>query len=484
MNRRKHTKRSETIPARRTNTQSEDLKRALEWVVIPETFVGVKLHGNVGWQPASLVTLALLWVWSPDATLTAAAASAIGLMSRISQSVPVSTYQGLTNALKRYSSMLIPLLWDRLHTLMEACGKKKYRIGMWLVLAMDGSRVTVPRTQANEDRFCKPRQPRKNRKKSQKQRRSRYANRSMVPAPRQKSHYDPQPVGPQTWLTLMWHVGLRVPWAWRIGPSYSSERGHVLELLSTQRFPENTLFCADAGFVGYDFWQQIRRQGHHFLVRVGGNVRLLKQLGHVRQRNGLVYCWPDDVAKRNQPPLCLRLLRFHDARGEVYLVTSVLTQSLLPDSLASEIYRRRWGIELQFRAFKQTYQRSKLRSRTPDCVDVELHWSLLGLWMMQLLAVKEQVEWCEPDAKTSVASVIRIIQAIMKDPDATRTMSESLPRQLADATIDTYHRPSRKKSRNYPRRKEEPSTGKPNILKATAKQRRKLKQIIDLQLAS
>ena len=49
----------------------------------------------------------------------------------------------------------------------------------------------------------------------------------------------------------MWHMGLRLPWTWRLGPSNSSERDHVREMLKQEAFPENTLFCGDAGFIGY-----------------------------------------------------------------------------------------------------------------------------------------------------------------------------------------------------------------------------------------
>ena len=80
-------------------------------------------------------------------------------------------------------------------------------------------------------------------------------------------------------------------------------------------------------------------------MRVGANVRLLKRLGYVREYDGIVYCWPDAAAKKKQPPLALRLLHFKDRRGDVYLVTSVLDPKALTDVQASEIYRRRWGIE-------------------------------------------------------------------------------------------------------------------------------------------
>ena len=67
-----------------------------------------------------------------------------------------------------------------------------------------------------------------------------------------------------------------------MGPAYASERHHAMEMLEEQKFSENRLFCADGGFVGYDFWRTIHDQDHHFLIRVGGNIRLLKSLGYVR----------------------------------------------------------------------------------------------------------------------------------------------------------------------------------------------------------
>ena len=78
----------------------------------------------------------------------------------------------------------------------------------------------------------------------------------------------PQPQEPQAWITMLWHMGLRLPWMWRLGPSNSSERDHVMDMLSTGNFPKNTLFCGDAGFVGYPLWSHILQSGADFLVRV------------------------------------------------------------------------------------------------------------------------------------------------------------------------------------------------------------------------
>jgi hypothetical protein len=447
------------------------LRRAVEWVVNEGMFAHLRLHGNVKWTAAALVRLAILWVWSGESSLVAAAEEAIAQVKAFWGTAPVASYQALTGALKSYTAQLLPVLWRRLQGLAEGCHQASWRVGLWLVLGMDGSRLNVPRTEKNELRFCRLRK-----KRGKKKRRGKKRTRHAQPRrqAKKKSHYDPQPVGPQLWLTLLWHIGSRLPWCWMLGPSYASERAHVLELLQQQTFPENTLFCGDAGFVGYDFWQAIAQGGHHFLVRVGSNVRLLKRLGYVRERAGIVYCWPQEAMRKNRPPLVLRLLHFRDGRGDVYLVTNVLSESALSEAQTSEIYRRRWGIELQFRSFKQTYVRSKLRSRSPDCAEIECHWSLLGLWMVQLLAYKEQTTAGEPPPQTSIATVLRIVRAIMYNLDLS---DGSLSQQLRNATTDTYQRHSKKKSRNYPRRKEEPSAGPPQILVATSAQRQKLRQL-------
>ena len=465
-----------TIQGQPGLTHGDDLRRASEWVSKEEIFADVKVHGNASWKNsvASLVRLAIFWMWSQESSIVEAANDAIRVVNCVFGSSPVKSYQTLTSALQRYDEQIRPILVRRMQSLMKQCDETGFRIGLWLALAVDGSRVSVPRTLKNEQKFCKP-----NKKKSKKRKkRGRHAKRKQTPT-HKKKYYNPQAVGPQMWLTLIWHIGQQLPWCWKTGPSYSSERHHAMEMLE-QKFPKNTLFCGDAGFVGYDFWRTIADKGHHFLMRVGGNVRLLKKLGwHARENEGIVYCWPGKAMKKKQPPIVLRLLHFKDARnGHIYLVTNVLDKRQLSDVQAGEIFRRRWGIEVQFRSLKQTYGRTKLRSNSPEKATIELHWSLLALWMVQLLALKEQVAVRLPGEKTSVAMILRIVRRMMQQPDTIRLRGESLKKQLSAAVSDTYERKSKKKARNYPRRKEEPATGKPKTSCATKEQKLLLQNVI------
>jgi hypothetical protein len=472
--RKNKTRSRQNTPIPRTN--GDDLRRALDGIVNDKMFANLHLHCNIGWTAASLVRLAVFWVWSSESSLVAAANDAIACVIRVFGDSAVASYQALTNALHRYSNQLLPILCTRMQGLMRECDDDGFRVGLWLALAVDGSRLKVPRTSKNERRFCKPTRKAKARKNSKAQKRGRTKSPT-----RKRTRYNPRAEGPLMWLTMIWHVGQRLPWCWKIGPAYSSERHQVMEMLQEQQFPENTLFCGDGGYIGYDFWRAIHDQDHHFLIRVGGNVRLLKSLGYVRECNGIVYCWPNQAMRKKQLPLTLRLLRFKDARNtDVYLVTNVLKENLLSHRQAGEIYRRRWGIEIQFRSLKQTFGRAKLRSRTPERAMVELEWSLIGLWMIQLLARKEQIKARDPDKLTSIAAVLRIVRQMMQRDAAVPKRAECFAKKLAQAVTDDYHRKSEKTSRDYPRQKKQKGISKPTIMVATKEHKKRLKQNLEI----
>ena len=218
-------------------------------------------------------------------------------------------------------------------------------------------------------------------------------------------------------------------------------------------------------------------QGHHFLIRVGANVRLLTKLGYyARECNGIVYVWPDSAARKKLPPLVLRLIHLKNERGDVYLLTNVLNARSLSDAMSSRLYTLRWGIELQFRTLKQTFGRRTLRSRTPDRAYAELEWSLLGLWMIHLFAVKEQVKVGEPPSQASAALAIQVVRSILflwcEVPDE----GADLWTQLQNAVIDSYERQSSKRARYRPHKKDVPSAGKPIITAANGKRKQQLEQ--------
>lgn len=269
---------------------------------------------------------------------------------------------------------------------------------------------------------------------------------------------------PQMWLTVMWHVGTGLPWDWRLGPSDSSERDHLTQMIDA--LPAGALVTADAGFVGYAYWKALLDSGRHLLIRVGANVRLLKDLGYARERAGLVYLWPDREAARQQPPLVLRLVVAHNGKHPVYLVTSLLGAETFSDKQVIEVYVLRWGVELFYRHFKQTFDRRKLRSRDGANAEVEATWSLLGLWSLCLHGEVELAADEVPASRVSVAGLLRAYRGAMKEYRSRPDPGESLWERLSEAVIDAYPR-ANKASRDYPRKKRGHAIGAPEIRPAT-----------------
>ena len=435
------------------------LRAAVAWIIDANIFADLPMHGNTAWLAVDLIMLAVVWVWSGEPTLTGAFTEARRWSMQVLGRTAVTTYQGLLKALVTWTPILLPLMTERLHQLMQE-QTPCWRVGLWLALAVDGSRISVPRTQDNEKAFCAPNYGKSATARYRKKKRKGKGRRRKA---------KPQPVKPQIWITLLWHMGLQMPWDWKTGPSHANERDHFRQMLAKGKFPKHTLFCADAGFTGYDLWKEMIDAGHSFLIRVGANVTLLRKLGYVREKQGIVYFWPKGAAARQQPPLVLRLLHLQVGRCTMSLVTNVLDDKKLSDKQAIRLYKLRWGVELQFRAVKQTFGRRKLRSRTAARAYVELDWSLLGLWMIQLFAVKEQMAIGDVPEHCSVSLAIQVIRTTFQRPS--EIPDEALATQLQTAVKDPYRRKAKKQGRYKPQYKDKPAAGRPKVINATQQQR-------------
>ena len=262
-------------------------KALVDWLVREgEVFTENAFHGNIKWTPEQLAQQALIWAWQETRNVTDAFAMTLEVCEELKIDNGANTYTAFVNALDRYRRTLSSQLRRHFQALAEEVADRFWRDSDWVLMGFDGSRVTAPRTVSNEKEFCAPNygngktaQYRKKKTKGMRRRKN------------EKSK--PQPQAPQVWVTMMWHMSLRLPWTWRLGPSNSSERGHVMEILEQEKFPENTLFCGDAGFVGYDFWNAILSAGGNFLVRVGGNVNLLSEEAEIKRLGGgMVLCCP------------------------------------------------------------------------------------------------------------------------------------------------------------------------------------------------
>ena len=299
------------------------------------------------------------------------------------------------------------------------------------MFAVDGTKVLLPKTKSNELAYAKTRK--------------RKQTRTDVGATTESGHLRNKV--PQFYMTVLFNLGTQLLWDWRAGPSNASETEHLEEMIGS--LPENSIVVADAGFIGYDLWSQVFEAGHDWVVRVGANVKLLRKLGFSRENKSTVYYWPNEKRKKGQPPMVFRLLRIDGGKHPVYLITN-LKHAELTNRELSDLYRRRWGIEVYYRTLKCVY----------------------GLWAAGAFALYET--GIDPP-KLSMAGVIRSLRITLTHYRVRPESSEDLQLNLAASQIDQYKRKSKALrhptilTRNYR------ASRKPNIVDANEQQIRKAK---------
>jgi hypothetical protein len=457
-------------------------KALLGWLIPEdELFTEDRFHGNTKWTPEQLAQQAVIWAWQETRNVTDAFAMTLEVCEDLKIENAAKTYTAFINALDRYRGTFSLRLGQQFQALAEEAAGRFWRDSDWVLMGFDGSRVRIPRTVSNEKEFCAPNygngKTAKYRKKKTKGMRRRKNEKNRA-----------QPQAPQTWITMMWHMSLRLPWTWRLGPSNSSERGHVMEILEQEKFPENTLFCGDAGFVGYDFWKAILAAEGNFLVRVGGNVNLLSEKADIKRLGGgIVLCWPKGKMDSGAEPLRLRLVKVKIGTTTMWMLTSVLDRKKLPNKKIIRYYKMRWGVEVEYRGLKQTIDKRNLRCRNSDRVYVELDWSIRAMAFAELIALREQIPnenesqtQPEQDYDTkdrSLANTVRALRKCMRKLNKYVDPSSDLLSQLSGALVQKYSNRTDKKARYRPKNPDKTPLGEPKVRKLNREERETLRKI-------
>lgn len=395
------------------------------------------------WTPQRVAWVSLLMAWGEGQTLLTRFQQAGETAHELHKHWKLGrSYSGFAQAMVRTSPEVVEGLKNRFRRHLTSFPRKFRDRDGFCILAVDGSRLECPHTAVNEE--------------------------GLGCAGREKT-------GPQVFVTTLWHAGLGLPWDFRTGPGIDSERRHLDQMLDD--LPDQTLLLADAGFVSFDLCRWLLEKGQAFLLRVGSNVRLLTGLDYAYEQHGeIVSLWPKK--RRSLPPLKLRLIRLPDEKGQtVYLLTSILEKKALSDKKAKRLYRMRWGIEVFYRSFKQTLSHRRCLSRTPETCLAEAQWLMLGLWLMGLMSVRQQLPRGLDPLKWSVAKARDAIRRATRDVGRSRRGRPSLLAELTLAVQDAYTRHGPKTARNYPRKKRERPPGPPKIKPATPQEQKLAKEL-------
>lgn len=421
-----------------------ELMDAIATVFPPQWFSRFSSHGNADWTPLKIFWVCTIMSWQPQVTLREQFEAACDILREVfpAWTIGHSLSGFLVARVRVLPQMRDPILLRLRQFVAEHLDG--WRVRGWAVFGVDGSRFEAPRTTPNEQTLgCAGKEG----------------------------------TTPQVFQTTLLHIGTGLPWDFRLGPGTQSERRQLDDMRDDM--PPRSLLTADAGFISFELCCWLTRNRHDFVLRVGGNIRLLTGLGWVVETEGrTVSLWPTRC--RNQPPVVLRLIVVRDDQKQpVYLVTNIHDEAILSDEDAAEIDRLRWGLELHYRSLKQTLGHQTLRSRTPEGALVEQTWHVLASWLLQLLTARELIASGSHPASWSAAKARNAVRHLLRRVVSRRAVrgQPSLRDQLCQAVVDTYRRVGPKQIRRWPRPKQDQPPGPPKLQPATREDLQQLQRL-------
>lgn len=403
-------------------------------------------HSDCSWTLKAILWVLLLMTWGKADSETERFLQAWNFfVSRHRHAKrPGGTWEGFQQALRRLPMSVFRALAAGLRQQIGQRWIDDLRLGGWLPIGCDGSRLECPRSAQLEARLGQ--------------------------AGKDDS-------APMVYVTALALLPLGLLWSWRLDKGTGSEHRHLTQMLPT--LPEKSLLVADACYLGYDLYNSILDAQAAFLVRTSSRARLYTESDVPLERfqEGWVHYWPDHAQEKRRPPLRLRLLCVRGKQCAVWLLTN-LDKKELPRRRAAQIYRWRWRNEGLFRTYKRTLDKMKLRHRTPALVFREAEGSLIALQV--LLAMTTQMMQQEQTKASPRRMLLRIRGAIV------RGLATLGPRQLQryEDALEEIHdespgRTSSKTRRPWPRRKDHKPPKPPQFRRLTKKQKQLMAKVLD-----
>jgi hypothetical protein len=257
--------------------------------------------------------------------------------------------------------------------------------------------------------------------------------------------------------------------AWAVGHWRQSEVALLQTLWDCLRPGEVVL--ADRGFCNWGLLAQCLQCNLHAVFRVKGSRRRDFRRGRRLSRDERLVCWEKPVccgvtfspqAWATLPQsLILRLVRCRlELPGfrtrQVILVTTLLDSVQYPPAALSQLYYRRWAMELTLRHLKITLQMDHLSCKTPNNLDREIRMHFLVHNLVRRLMLEAARRYSVPLERVSFAGSLaaarRFSEALLQArcTSARQKLREELFRVLASDLVPD--RPGRREPRAVKRR--------------------------------
>ena len=175
------------------------------------------------------------------------------------------------------------------------------------------------------------------------------------------------------------------------------------------------LVLEDRGFVGYEWFRQVRATGAEVLCRLRVNMRLPMRR---RLADGSFLSVLTPPVGSDGAPIPVRVIEYTlrgvpDAEPVYRLVSSLLDPEIAPARELAALYHERWEAEGAFDEFK-THVRGgahiRLRSKTPELVRQEVYGLLLAHYVVRAVMHDAALQAEEDPDRISFVHTVRVLR--------------------------------------------------------------------------
>ncbi|TWP38016.1 IS4 family transposase [Leekyejoonella antrihumi] len=285
----------------------------------------------------------------------------------------------LTAAMRRVGPGPVRELFALLAGPAATRAEQAVRFAGRLVVAIDGTQIAVPDTDANRARF-----------------------------PKSAGGPNGEPGYPMIRLLALVATGTRSMIDVAFGTDRVGELTYAAQL--TRALTRGMLLLGDRNFAAYAFFTQITDTGADFLIRAKTGHGAMKLPVRRRLSDGS-YLADAHGARVRVIDAEVTITTEADTRTGTYrLVTTLLDPDHAPARQLVELYHHRWQIETAYCELKSTILGGRvLRARHPSGVEQEV-WALLAAYQVLRTAMSDAT-LCQPDVAPDRASFTVALQA-------------------------------------------------------------------------
>ena len=169
-----------------------------------------------------------------------------------------------------------------------------------------------------------------------------------------------------------------------------------LKVACTLRFEPGTILAIDRGYIDYEWFAKLTREGVYFVTRMKQNaVYQVKAEFQVPQNRNVLkdeLLWFPSQVKAGEEPCLFRRVEVWDEEKQESIVFLTNLLAFGATTIAA-IYKDRWQVELFFKALKQSLKIKTFVGTSANAVKTQVWTALIAMLVLKYLQLKSTFGW-------------------------------------------------------------------------------------------